>query len=344
MLQGLLAGLSNKGIARRLGLSPRTVEMHRANMMAALGAASLSAALRLAIDAELPPLDEEGQVAPPPRDAPRPPEKAEAIRRLDEEKMRLVLEASGDGVWDWDVATGEIRMSQSLVERLGFEPAALPDRLQRFEPLLHPYDRGEWRRRLDDHLAGRSDHFACEYRVLAVGGGWRWSDVRGRIVERDPVTGEPLRMVGTTRDATARKAEEARAREAAALLDLARLGAGAALWNIDLDSATVHLCVRGRELHGLERPQDGELPLGDYTALLHPDDRDAVVAAIDQAVASGAPATAEFRVRRADGGWRRLLAIGKTVEKAEGGSRLVGLTQEMAGGEAAAFDLGRSSR
>jgi FixJ family two-component response regulator len=57
ILQGLLAGLSNKEIARRLDLSPRTVEMHRANMMDDLGIASLAEALRLAIDAELAPLE-----------------------------------------------------------------------------------------------------------------------------------------------------------------------------------------------------------------------------------------------------------------------------------------------
>jgi FixJ family two-component response regulator len=57
ILQGLLSGLTNKEIARRLGISPRTVEMHRASMMNDLGVASLSEAVRIAIDAELSPLD-----------------------------------------------------------------------------------------------------------------------------------------------------------------------------------------------------------------------------------------------------------------------------------------------
>lgn len=57
ILQGLLAGLSNKEIARRLGLSPRTVEMHRASMMEDLQASSLSEAVRIAIDADLAPLE-----------------------------------------------------------------------------------------------------------------------------------------------------------------------------------------------------------------------------------------------------------------------------------------------
>lgn len=56
VLQGLLAGLSNKMIAHRLGISLRTAEMHRANMMQRLGAKSLAEAIQLASEAELEPL------------------------------------------------------------------------------------------------------------------------------------------------------------------------------------------------------------------------------------------------------------------------------------------------
>ena len=53
VLAGLVAGHSNKTIARDLGLSPRTVEMHRADMMERLEVESLSEALRIAYDAGL---------------------------------------------------------------------------------------------------------------------------------------------------------------------------------------------------------------------------------------------------------------------------------------------------
>ena len=47
----LVAGLPNKAIAQDLGISPRTVEIHRAHMMEKLGARSLSTALQIAIEA-----------------------------------------------------------------------------------------------------------------------------------------------------------------------------------------------------------------------------------------------------------------------------------------------------
>lgn len=53
MLKGLADGLPNKTIAFDLGISPRTVEVHRANLMAKLNVKSLSEALRIAFAANL---------------------------------------------------------------------------------------------------------------------------------------------------------------------------------------------------------------------------------------------------------------------------------------------------
>lgn len=52
VLDGLADGLPNKTIAYDLGISPRTVEIHRANLMTKLGVRSLSEALRLAFAAQ----------------------------------------------------------------------------------------------------------------------------------------------------------------------------------------------------------------------------------------------------------------------------------------------------
>ncbi|HVQ07061.1 MAG TPA: response regulator [Allosphingosinicella sp.] len=56
VLASLLAGRSNKQIAQSLGISLRTVEMHRGNMMDRLGASSLAEALTLALEAGIHPI------------------------------------------------------------------------------------------------------------------------------------------------------------------------------------------------------------------------------------------------------------------------------------------------
>ena len=65
VLQGLVRGHPNKTIAYDLGISPRTVEIHRANLMSKLNVASLSEALRIAFAAGLADEDEPSSPASP---------------------------------------------------------------------------------------------------------------------------------------------------------------------------------------------------------------------------------------------------------------------------------------
>ena len=52
VLDGLVSGMPNKTIAYDLGISPRTIEIHRANVMSKMGASSLSHLVRMALIAE----------------------------------------------------------------------------------------------------------------------------------------------------------------------------------------------------------------------------------------------------------------------------------------------------
>ena len=60
MLEGLLAGGTNKTIARTMGLSPRTVEIHRARVMEALGVHTLPEAVLIATAAGVRPAHQDG--------------------------------------------------------------------------------------------------------------------------------------------------------------------------------------------------------------------------------------------------------------------------------------------
>ena len=71
ILGGLLAGRANKTLAHALGISVRTVEMHRANLMTKLGVHSFAEAIRLTVDAGVAPSD--ADIAPAGNEAPPDP-------------------------------------------------------------------------------------------------------------------------------------------------------------------------------------------------------------------------------------------------------------------------------
>jgi two-component system response regulator FixJ len=65
VLEGLVTGLANKQIAFNLGISPRTVEIYRANLMAKMQASSLSDLVRMALIAEILASEAEGRLLGP---------------------------------------------------------------------------------------------------------------------------------------------------------------------------------------------------------------------------------------------------------------------------------------
>lgn len=67
---------------------------------------------------------------------------------------------------------------------------------------VHPDDIPGARSELTKHLAGRTRSYRREFRIRGGDGEWRWNLARGRVIERDPVTGWATRMVGTSTDIT----------------------------------------------------------------------------------------------------------------------------------------------
>lgn len=460
ILQGLLAGMTNKQIARHLGLSPRAVEMHRASMMDDLQLNTLAQALRLAVDAQLTPFesDEPEQPFLLPRHArrsapkqatlgePIPPavldilegttecvflldrawnfiylnrnaaatiargrsllgaviweafplavgtraweqmQKAAADRqavrfsffepdlerwfdvnvrpvhsglqvffrditserhtqaalKLSEEALHLALDASGHGAWDWNIATGEVTMSARFLERLGYAPTGVPGRFDAVLDLVHPADLAVFQARLDDHFEGRSDSFACEYRLRRHDGSWCWNFDQGRIIARDPISGNPARMVGTASDITDRKLEEGHAREAFERLALAQDNAGAGVWDLDLQLRRVRMDRRCLAMHGLPANADSELPEAQWEAQVHPDDLASVHRAMNSAITTGSVYRVQYRTIAADGRCRWVLGLGRMVAtNAASPARFVGLGLDITESMVVALELKR---
>ncbi|HZY87582.1 MAG TPA: histidine kinase dimerization/phospho-acceptor domain-containing protein, partial [Gemmataceae bacterium] len=135
-------------------------------------------------------------------------ETAHAALARSEERLKLALECTRDGLWDLDVVSGECYFSPSWLAMLGYAPGELSSRGRACEALLHPDDAAAVRAALDDHLAGRTPDFRREYRLRTRGGDWRWVLGRAQVAARDRA-GNPLRLVGTTSDISERKKVEA---------------------------------------------------------------------------------------------------------------------------------------
>ena len=129
-------------------------------------------------------------------------------RRQAEERLRLAMEAASDGVWDWNLVTGQTFFNPSYFTMLGYSPGELPSLQQTWRELVHPEDLERVLLEFTAHLQTGAP-YAQEMRMRAKDGHWAWVLSRGKVVEHDD-RGRPVRMVGTHVDISARKqAEEA---------------------------------------------------------------------------------------------------------------------------------------
>ncbi len=129
------------------------------------------------------------------------------IERRDE-RLELVLAASGTGFWEWDIRGGGLTWSEAIYRQHGLEATAEAPTYARYMETIHPDDRAGFQAAIDAVLASGSS-FSQEFRLLWPDGSIHWTHGVGRVF-RD-ARGAPVRMVGTGTDITeARRLEEER--------------------------------------------------------------------------------------------------------------------------------------
>lgn len=113
----------------------------------------------------------------------------------------LAVEVSGTGVWDRNVATGEIRYSASWFRILGYEDAPQSNPIEVAYTRVHPEDLAYVQAAMQAHFDGTTSDYEVEHRLLCKDGSYKWVLTRGRVISRDD-GGRALRMTGTTTDIT----------------------------------------------------------------------------------------------------------------------------------------------
>jgi PAS domain S-box-containing protein len=132
----------------------------------------------------------------------------EAALQISEERFYLALEGSAMGLWDWNLATGEVYFNPRWKTMLGYEVEEVENSFASWEQLLHPEDLHPAKAALNAHLEGKEPTYEKEFRMLTKSGEWKWILTQAKVMERD-ASGNPLRMTGTHIDISDRKQAEA---------------------------------------------------------------------------------------------------------------------------------------
>ncbi len=126
--------------------------------------------------------------------------------RNSEERFKLAVSGTNDGVWDWNMLTDEVYYSPRFRQLLGFGLDETISSITELASRLHPEDQAQAQAVLQSHLK-KAAPFDVELRLLTKEGIYKWFRARGQSVRRPD--GKAIRLAGAIADITDKKLADA---------------------------------------------------------------------------------------------------------------------------------------
>ncbi len=221
----------------------------------------------------------------------RAKQKAEESLRESEQRLKLALTAAGMGVWEWNVANNEVFWSPECYEIAGVEN--FEGMFDDFTRYVHP-DYVELLSQAANRAVTENTLFEIEFPFIKPTGETIWLANYGKV-DYDK-NGQPLRMVGTVRDITARKKAEEELRQSEERFRSLVSAVSQIVWTTD-DEGNLKTAHSPKEaLQTLAN----EAVMTEWVTHLHPDDRERAVENFRQAIGNKKKYKDEYRLLNVD--------------------------------------------
>ena len=227
----------------------------------------------------------------------RSPEELEReiqMREALEERFRLCIEGSNDGLWDWDIKTNEVWYSNQFKKHLGYKEEEFPNRFESWSNTLHPEDHQPVMDALEAHIQ-KNVAYDIEYRCKVKGKSYKWFRARGRSLRTD--SGEAYRMAGSIQDiSNIKQAQDAFVASKAQYESLVQNIPGITYrCLLDKDWTMVYMSDQVKNLTGYAK-EEFISNKRTFASLIHPEDVDFVDQVVNKAVQENSPWELEYRV------------------------------------------------
>ena len=239
---------------------------------------------------------------------------AEAAHQVEAAQARLVQDATGIGIWDWDLATGVTTVSAAYRRLYGLPPdSPMPD-FAGWLARVHPTDRDQAGATAEAGLAAGG--YEDEFRILRPDGEVRWLAARGTTLH--DATGRPARFLGVNIDITDRKLAELALQASEERFRSFAEASRDVIYILDLETGRLDFLSPAFETVWGEPRAAILSDMGRWAALLHPEDRAAAEATMRRLHGGEAVDSIYCIIRAADGEVRHIRDAAVPIRDAAG--------------------------
>ena len=139
------------------------------------------------------------------------------------QSLEMAHQTAGIGSWDWDVKN-RVMQTTNFDQILGYNSDEINDYIGNISRLIHPEDFVSVKHAITSHLRNHSSRYESTYRIRHKQGYWVWVQDMGRVIQRNPLNNQPIRMVGIRRNINDEKLVAERLKLSASVFERAAEG------------------------------------------------------------------------------------------------------------------------
>ncbi len=248
-------------------------------------------------------------------------------KSADQERLRLIINATGVGTWDWEVQTGELTFNQRWAEIIGYSVAELqPMSFDTWADSVHPDDLPGAQELLEKHWHGDLELYEVEIRMRHKRGHYVWVLATGKVIEWED--GKPKRMLGSHLDITERKNRERERIIANQLLQESQKIAKVGGWELNLETGLLYWTAETYRIHETT-PEEFDPSVDAGLDYFLPESRDRISEALDQAINHGVGYDLELETLTTKGQKIDVRTTCNVTQKDGASIRLTGIFQDI---------------
>jgi len=227
-----------------------------------------------------------------------------------EERFRLAINATEDGLWEWDILTNSEFFSSRWCEIIGysFDDPELLHTYNSWAERIHPDDSERVMSALKNHLE-KGTNYDVDYRHRHKSGEYRWQNSKGQAIFDE--RGKPTKMVGCISDITDRKRAEEQLKESETLLNEVGAMAHVGGWELDARTKAVRWTKETYRIHDIS--EDEKFDLSKAVLFFDLPDRSILEAALQRCMEMGEPFDLELPFTSAKGRHLWTRAMGRAI-------------------------------